>query len=238
MAAVKLVLRRSWEEARDTRSFAFETQGLPPAQPGQYLMLRMEAPDDPRRGSRTFTIASSPTEPDVVITTRLREGSAFKRRLASLPVGGSLEARGPMGRFTLPDEDRPLLFLAGGIGVTPFRAMIRYAMDTGRRAGITLLASDRTPDLIPYRQEMDAWARAHAWLRVERTITRPQEALQPWSGRTGRLDEDWIRSAVDGLDARIAFAAGPPAFVEDAAGRLRSLGFSDDRIRTERFAGY
>lgn len=238
MATVNLVLRRLWDEARDTMSFAFDAPGWTGAQAGQNLLLRLDVPDDPRKGSRTFTVASSPTEDAVVITTRIRSSSPFKRRLAALRPGDVVEARGPMGRFTLPEGDAPLLLFAGGIGVTPFRSMIKYAIDTGRSTPMTLLSSDRVPEMIPYRREMDGWAETHPWLRIRRTITRPEETQEGWTDHVGRMDAGWIRAATDGLEGRTAFVAGPPAFVEGTVGLLRSLGLEGDRVRTERFAGY
>lgn len=238
MASVNLVLRRLWEEAQETMSFAFDAPGIVGAKPGQNLMMRLDAPEDPRKGSRTFTMASSPTEAHVMITTRIRSGSPFKRRLASLRPGDAVEARGPMGRFTLPEGDAPLLLVAGGIGVTPFRSMIKYAIDTGRSTSMTLLASDRTPEMIPFRRQMDRWAEAHRWLRILRTVTRPEQGREPWTGRSGRIDAEWARAAVDDLDRQIALVSGPPAFVEDTTELLRTLGLGADRIRTERFLGY
>lgn len=238
MASVNLVLRRLWEEARDTMSFAFDAPGIAGARPGQNLIVRLDAPGDPRKGTRTFTMASSPTEGHVLITTRIRSGSPFKQRMASLRPGETVEARGPMGRFTLPDDDAPLLLVAGGIGVTPFRSMIKYAIDTGRSRPMTLLASDRTPEMIPFRREIDGWAEAHPWLRVRRTMSRPEQGAEPWTGRSGRIDAEWIRAAVDDLDRRIAFVSGPPAFVEATADLLQALGLGAERIRTERFLGY
>lgn len=238
MPSVNLVLRRLWEEAQDTISFAFDAPGIAGAQPGQNLLIRLDVPEDPRKGLRTFTIASSPTEADALITTRIRSGSPFKQRLAALRPGDAVEARGPMGRFTLPEGDAPLLLVAGGIGVTPFRSMIKYAIDTGRSTPMTLIASDRTPEMIPFRREMDGWIEAHPWLRIRRTITRPEHGREPWTGRTGRIDAEWVRAAVDDLDRRTALVSGPPAFVVATTEVLQAAGMSADRIRTERFLGY
>lgn len=235
---VTLVLREVRDEATDTKTFLFDAEGLVGAQAGQYLMVKLDVPEDPRRGSRSFTMANAPSERHVMITTRIRDGSAFKRRMAGMHPEDRLAAKGPFGKFVLHEGDFPALFLGGGIGVTPFRSMLKRAIDEGRRAPITLLSSDRVPDAIPYRAEIDAWARGHPWLRVARTITKPEASAEPWDGRTGRLDVEWIQEHVKDPDRTVAYICGPPAFVNGLRDLVASVGFPPERIRTEQFIGY
>lgn len=238
MPPAVLRLVESRREAADTMAFRFEAEGLPRAVAGQYLMVKLVAPGDPRGGGRSFTMANGPREPHVLIATRIRSGSPFKLRLASMKPGETLEARGPMGKFTLHEGPAPALFLAGGIGITPFRAMIKDAIDTGRTGSVTLLVSDRTPEMIPFREELDAWAEVHPWLSVHRTVTRPEEGGRPWTGRVGRIDPAWIRESGVDLGRAIAYVAGPPGFVDDLVAHLTALGFPPERVRSERFLGY
>jgi ferredoxin-NADP reductase len=237
IADVELTLREARDEAEGTRSFLFDARGLAGVRAGQYLLVKLDAPDDPRRGSRSFTIASAPSEPHVMITTRMRDGSPFKRRLAEMRSGDRLAAKGPLGRFVLHDGDAPALLLAGGIGVTPFRAMIREAIHAGRRGPITLLTSDRTPAAIPFRREMEEWASPTRGIRIERTVTRPIEA-GTWGGHRGRIDATWVRAAAGGLERAIAYVAGPPAFVAAATAVVGSVGVPKERLVSEVFIGY
>jgi len=238
MADVSLVLREAWDEAQDTKAFVFEAEGLTEVRAGQYLIVRLEVPEDPRRGSRSFTMANAPTEDAVLIVTRIRPESPFKRALAALEPGARIAAKGPFGKFTLHEGPEPALFLGGGIGVTPFRSMLKDAIDVGRRTPVTLLTSDRVPEAIVFRREFDAWASEHPWLRLVRTITRPAQARGPWEGRLGPIDADTLRETVPDLASRIAYVCGPPRFVDSMVGLLGSLGVPSDRVRTERFIGY
>lgn len=238
MPPVLLRLVESRPEATDTMAFRFQADGLPRAVAGQYLLVKLDAPGDARNGSRSFTMANAPSEPHVLIVTRIRSASPFKLRLASMKPGDTMEARGPMGKFTLHQGAAPTLFLAGGIGITPFRSMIKDAIDSGRTAPVTLLVSDRTPEMIPFRKEMDEWAAAHPWLALHRTVTRPGESGQPWAGRVGRIDPSWIQECSADLGHAIAYVAGPPRFVDDMSTHLAALGFPPGRVRSERFLGY
>ncbi|MGQ0796496.1 MAG: FAD-dependent oxidoreductase, partial [Methanobacteriota archaeon] len=211
--------------------------GLSGALPGQYLLVRLDAPEDPRRGSRSFTMANAPSEPYVLITTRMRAASAFKRALAALRPGDRVPAKGPFGRFGLRDDGAPALMVAAGVGVTPFRAMVRHAIATGRTAPVTVVTSDRVPGAVPFRTEFDTWATRHPWLRVVRTITRPSESSAPWTGRTGRIDAGWLVDLVDAPRVA-AYVAGSPAFVEAIVPVVQRLGVPADRITLERFLGY
>ncbi len=238
MQDIVLTLREVREEALDTKTFVFDAEGLVRALPGQYLMFKLDVPTDARRGSRSFTMANAPGTEPVMITTRIRSASPFKARLAALVPGERLLVKGPVGRFTFHEGDAPAVFLAGGIGVTPFRSMIKHAIDTNRTTPITLLTSDRVPEAIPFRAEFDRWAATHPWLSVARTITRPHDAREAWSGHRGRMSREWIRSVARNLDGAVAYVCGPPRFVDELSSFLETLGIPKDRIRAERFIGY
>lgn len=237
-ADVTLVLREGRDEAEDTKTFLFDAEGLSGARAGQYLLVKLDVPDDPRRGSRSFTMANAPSEDAVMITTRIRSGSAFKRRMAALEPGTRIPAKGPLGKFVLREGDAPALFLAGGIGVTPFRSIIKDAIDRGRSPSIVLLTSDRTPAAIPFRAELDGWAASHPWLRLLRTITRPEVPEAQWSGRRGRIDAAGVQEAAGDLDRSVGYVCGPPAFVGGGTEILKSLGLPPERILVEQFIGY
>ncbi|OGS46711.1 MAG: hypothetical protein A3K66_00735 [Euryarchaeota archaeon RBG_16_67_27] len=235
MPEFTLTLREVREEATDTRTFAFDSEPRVVARPGQYLLVSLDAPGDPRRGSRSLSIASAPSDPGLLLTTRVRTASPFKRALDGLAVGDRIRAKGPLGRFYLPEGDAPAVLIAGGIGVTPFRAMVRASIDAGRRSPVSLITSDRTPDSIVFREEFDAWSVAHPWFTVTRTVTRPAESGAPWTGPVGRIDERRIGPA---LRAGAVLVAGPPSFADGMQALLASAGIPGDRVQIERFQGY
>ncbi len=239
MPEVLLTLAESRPETTEVRRFRFTPNPAVAHRAGQYLMLRMEAPGDARGPSRTFTIASSPTEPGgFLIATRIT-ASVFKQRLASLPLGTQLKARAPIGTFTLPDVDgQRLVFLAGGIGVTPFRAMAQYAADSGLRHEILLLHSCRTPEEIVFRKDLGAIGARNPRFRVVVTITRPEDSSSPWSGPTGDIDMDFLQRHAAPLDDATVYAAGPPAIVDAMIAAAASRGVPKARLRAERFTGY
>src|SRR5947209_11551649 len=112
-------------------------------------------PADNRGAERAFTIASSPSEPLVRITTRVSsQSSSFKSALMGLAPGALIEAHGPYGTFLLHDDPRPAVFIAGGIGITPFRSILGDVFARGNRPDITLLYSSSTPH-IAFRSFLD-----------------------------------------------------------------------------------
>ena len=239
MPEVLLTLAETRRETPDVRSFVFTPSAPVGHRAGQYLMLRMDAPGDPRGPSRTFTISSSPTEGDrIMITTRVSP-SPFKQRLAGLPPGTELRARAPMGTFALhEDASKRAIFLAGGIGITSFRAMIRYAMDADLPHEILLLYSCRTVEEIALRRELEMLAARNPRFRMVITVTRPAESVERWDGPTSRIDAQFLKEHAGPLDDAIVYAAGPPATVEYLLRAALSLGVPNEKTRAERFTGY
>ena len=239
MTEVVLSLVSSRPETPSVRSFMFTSE--PPAKwdAGQYLMLRMEAPGDPRGPSRMFTISASPTEPRVMITTHVVNRSPFKEKLAGLPFGTPLKARVPMGTFGLHDDaTKRAVFLAGGIGITPFRSMIRRATDAGLPQDILLLYSARTPEEIVFRRDLEILEDDNPLFKMVTTITRMEDSTEHWDGLTGHIDAAFVRKHAGPLDDAIVYAAGPPASVQGLVDLVAGLGVPKERIRAERFTGY
>lgn len=131
-----------------------------------YVTLPALKEADGKGRVRTFSIASAPDDADLVIATRLTD-SAVKRSLASLPVGSAIEIEGPYGDLTLHDDAaRPAVFLAGGIGITPFRSMIRDAAMRARPRDLHLFYSNRSAEDAASLSELEQAAgtiRASSW---------------------------------------------------------------------------
>jgi NAD(P)H-flavin reductase len=146
---------------------------------------------------------------------------------------------GPLGRFLLEDS-QPAVFLAGGIGVSPFRAMLRYAADGGRAPpSIDLFYSARAPEELIFREELDAIARSSPRFTVHYTVTRPRPDTSPWEGRVGRIDPAWVQGALDPTKTYRYYVAGLPEMVNETITALLQQGqVPREAIAFEMFRGY
>jgi glycine betaine catabolism B len=120
---------------------------------GQFAIIDLGTMEDPKGPLRSFTMASSPTEDVILVTTRIRD-TPFKKKLASLEIGSPAKITSPLGKFVLPDDDsKSVVFLSGGIGVTPFRSMIRYATDKQVPSKVTMFDSNRNVENTLFKEE-------------------------------------------------------------------------------------
>lgn len=211
---------------------------------GQYSVLDLGTKEDPKGPTRSFTIASSPTEKDaILITTRIRD-TPFKQRLSRLEGGTAVKITAPAGKFTLPqDNSKPLVFLSGGIGVTPFRSMIKYAADKQLPLKITMFDSNRNPANILYKDEFDSCAKVNTNLKIIYTITEEggKIASSDWKGERGFIGKAMLTKylTADELANSIFYICGPPAMLNAMQQLLsKELGVSKDRIKIEIFTGY
>lgn len=183
---------------------------------------------------RTFSIASAPDDPDLVLATRLTD-SALKRSLASLPVGSEIEIEGPYGDLTLHDDaTRPAVFLAGGIGITPFRSMIRDAAKSGRARDLILFYSNRSAEDAAFLSELEQAAGDNPGFKLVATMTDAAE----WQGERGFITRDMIERHVGDIARPAFYLAGPPAMVTAMEALLKSAGVNAENIHAEEFAGY
>lgn len=241
MPTFTLPLRERRTVAEGTMSFVFDLEGRSfPFSPGQYNIVTLSNPlyQDEEGDTRSFSIASSPRDPFLLIATRMRP-SAFKRTLAEIPLGTGVTFSGPRGTFTLPqDTANPLVFVAGGIGITPFRSMIKHATEQRSTHKLTLMYSNRTPQGAPFLDELRGWERANPNFHFIPTMTEPEAAVPAWMGRTGYIDANFLRDTLQNLEPYIFYAAGPPNMVDAVTQALAQAGVAEDRRRTEQFAGY
>jgi ferredoxin-NADP reductase len=162
--------------------------------------------------------------------------TAFKRSLAELPVGAEVDVEEPKGEFVLPKEtDRPYVFIAGGIGITVFRSMLRYIAEEELPHRVTLVYSNRDQDSAAFLDELSVLERDNPNLRLVLTMTEDPA----WEGEKRRIDADLLRDHLDGeLDSFTYLVAGPPAMVEAMENTLREAVVPEAQIRPERFSGY
>ncbi len=242
---MKLTLTKKILEAKNTISLYFKCEKKIDWLPGQYFYYTLPTLNypDPKGSTRQFTIASSPTEDTMILTTKLREDSGFKKTLNEIQIGQTVEGDGPSGTFILDQEKHmPQVFLAGGIGITPFRSFIKYAIDKAYKTPIFLLYSNSTPEEITYKNELDPWAKTNPNFKIIYTISKPEESKIKWTGNVGRIDSKTILEASTnfGFDIKNTtfWVCGPPPMVTTMEQILWKLKISTDNIVSEKFTGY
>ena len=201
--------------------------------PGQYLMLELDV-EDPEGNTRPLSIASSPTEDFILLSTKIRD-TPFKQKLIALKAGDKINALGPMGNFTLKEDAKEIVFLGGGIGITPFRDMIKYATDKRLSIKMTLLYSNKTPEDIVYKDEWPLFEQQNPNLKVEHTIT---DDITGWDGRTGRINAAMIKEFCSDINNTLFYICGPPGMVTGLFELLKTINIPISNVKIEKFAGY
>ena len=180
--------------AERTMEFRFDKPAEMTFKAGHSMEVTLLSPPEQDESgiTRTFTISSAPDDDDLAITTRLRD-SAFKRSLVNMPLGGEIQIEGPYGDFLLHHNlDRPAVFLAGGIGITPFHSMVRQnALKRGLRR-ILLFYSNRRPEDAPFLAEFRDIARSNPNFTFVPTMSQMDRSRLPWDGDHGRIEIDLI----------------------------------------------
>jgi ferredoxin-NADP reductase len=246
MAGTALHRRLNWQSGtvvdlvKETASATSITLDLPDwrgHQPGQHLDIRLTA-DDGYQAQRSYSIASAPEDGHVVLTIeRLDDGEVSPYLVDELRVGDEVELRGPVGGYFVwqSTNDTPVLLIAGGSGVVPFRSMLRHHHAAGSTAPMRLLYSARSQSALIYRDELTSLA-GQEGIDIRITLTRAQP--NGWRGYRGRIDRNFLdRAGLPAADRPLVYVCGPTAFVETTANSLVGLGHEPDRIRTERFGG-
>lgn len=223
--------------APDTYDFVFPLKKKLAFRPGQYMEWTLPHNHVDGRGNRRyFTIASSPTEDTVRLGIKFYEpASSFKRALLD-GTGRLIVGSQQAGSFTLPkDTEKKLVFLAGGIGVTPYRSMLKYLIDTGEKRDITVFYSNRRPEEVVYRDVLDEAANKIG-IRVIYTLTDKDHVPAHWKGETGRVNSEMIKKHVPDYEERIYFLSGPHVMVSGFETVLKQMGVN--QIKTDFFPGF
>jgi ferredoxin-NADP reductase len=228
--AYEILLKGHEEVAAGTMAFHFTKPPGFAFRPGQAVMLALiDPPAEPNSRQRIFSLVSAPFEAELAIATRMRDGSAFKRALKNLRPGAKLQMKGPRGVMTLhEDRKRAAVFIAGGIGITPFMSMLRQAAHDRLEQRLLLTCSNRRQEDTPFLAELQELVRQNDSFRL----------LARMTGLEGFLDGDAIRRFAGDAPAPIYYLAGPPAMVDAMKAVLRRANVSDEDVRSEQFYGY
>jgi ferredoxin-NADP reductase len=240
MPDYKSVLVERKEIAEGTMAFHFEKPVGFEFKAGQTLDLTLIDPpeSDPEGDTRAFSITSIPSEPQLSVATRMRD-TAFKRVLRFMPVGTPVKIDGPSGSFTLHrNPEKPAVFLAGGIGITPFFSMVKQASQGKQPHHLYLFYSNRRPEDAPFTTEMEVLQKQNRNLHFIPTMTGMNKSQRAWNGEIGPINHNLIAKYVPSLQGPIYYLAGPAAMVAAMRQVLVSAGVDEDDIRSEEFSGY
>jgi ferredoxin-NADP reductase len=220
--------------------FVFAPQAPVAYQAGQYMELTLphEHPDS-RGDRRYFTLASSPTESDIRFGVKFyAQGSSYKNAMLKMNTDSPVVASQLSGDFVLPeDKSQKLVFIAGGIGITPYRSMVKYLLDTNDKRTATLLYSAQTSSQIVYTDVFEE-ARQRLGTNVVYCITHSTEQLPGPNYIPEPITADLIRNEVPDFAERLFYIAGSHNMVRDIKKELNGLGVSNSRIKIDFFPGY
>ena len=235
---MRATIKEKREVAQGTLLVLFDLEGAEvDYQPGQYFWVELVDPPytDEKGPRRHITIVTSPTERGIMgLCTRIRD-TAFKRSLEELPEGAPVEVEEPKGTFVLPeDPDAPLVFIAGGIGITPFRSMVRYMADRGLDLPVTLIYSNRDSESTAFLDELREIDAQLDRFKLVLTMTGEPD----FEGENRRVDADLLSDHLGDLSQYRFMVAGPPAMADGIIAVLHEAGVAEDRIARDGFAGY
>ncbi len=223
------------DETARTRSVVLDAPDWGGHRAGQHVDIRLTA-EDGYQAQRSYSIASAPEDEHLVITVeRLDDGEVSPYLAGELRAGDQLELRGPIGGYFVWERSLggPLLLIAGGSGIVPFRSMLRHLDAAGGGVEARLLYSSRSLDDVIYHDELERLAGVSG-IAVRFALTRVWP--EGWTGWRGRIDRPLLEEYGWPVSARpLIYTCGPSGFVEAATGTLVQIGHEPGRIRAERF---
>jgi ferredoxin-NADP reductase len=244
MAGTEILGRLNWlaarvvstrDETERVRSIIFECPMWEGHMAGQHVDIRLTA-EDGYQAQRSYSIGSAPSDGQLMLTVeRLQDGEVSPYLFDFIGPGDELEMRGPIGRYFVWEGEtaEPLLLIAGGSGIVPFRAILRHRAALASAAPVRLLYSSRSFDDVIYSTEL-AELGAEPGCDVRYTLTRSQP--EGWQGYARRIDAAMLGEVAWAAESSTrTYVCGPTPFVESAANALVAMGHAPESIRTERF---
>lgn len=235
-----LRLKEKIKLTEDTYDFIFPLDKKLNFLPGQYMEWTYAHDNVDDRGNRRyFTLASSPTEDNVRVGIKFyNPPSSYKKNLLSMDSNQAIVASQLSGDFTLPKNPKEkLVFIAGGIGVTPFRSIIKYLVDVNEKRDIVVFYSNKYESEIVYR---DVFSEAENKLGIKTVyaLTDQTKIAQDWAGERGRINADMVKKYVPDFSERIFYLSGPRSMVDAFENVLKNMGVKKEKIKTDFFPGF
>ena len=223
---MKLKLIEKKQETNNVFSFIFQPPKPVSWQAGQYVFYKLphDNPDD-RGDTRIFTISSPPYQERIMITTRFffQESSSFKKALFSKEVGDSIEALRIQGHFTVEEPNKKLVFIAGGIGITPFHSILLELENRNNIKDIILIYSNRNEESVVFKETMDRLEKKFQGIKIN-YIYSPQ-----------RCNKELIKDSVPDIYERIFYLSGPIRMVRSVEEALEELNVNIENIKKDYF---
>ena len=217
----------------DTSSFRFSRPEGFDFKPGQYIMVKIKSGD--KELIHTFSLSSSPTDRNFIEFTKKLTASEYSTNLRSMMPGDWAHIDGPYGKFTFEGEYEKILFLAGGIGITPFFSIIKYCSDIRLPTSMVLFHGCRNENEIAFKKELENMQLKNHNLKLIYVLNEPSPA---WKGKVGFVTARLIGQEVPDFRNRIFYACGPPPMVVAMQKVVSELGLPLTQLKLESFAGH
>jgi ferredoxin-NADP reductase len=233
-------LKEKEDLAEGTMGFHFAKPEGFQFKPGQYVDVTLIDPaeTDSEGNIRSFSIASAPEDEHLLVATRMRD-TAFKRVLRMAHADLEVNMEGPMGSFTLHNNSsKPAVFLAGGIGITPFSSILRHAARAKLPHKLYLFYSNRRPEDAAFMDVLRQLEEENANFKFIPSMSEMNKSAQTWNGETGFINQEILARYLPSFQGPIYYIAGPPAMVTAMRQMLIAAGVDEDDVRTEEFSGY
>ncbi len=222
---MRLTLVSKQPEAGNVVTFRFKPESPLSWQAGQFMEYELVHDNPDSEGvKRWFTIASAPYEVEVQITTRITD-STFKQALNGLQVGDVIEADGkPDGDFVWQDSGKPIVWIAGGIGITPFHSILKQRVHANRSNPVTLLYANRTNEIV-FQKELEQWSQNDSALNIHYPVGK-------------QLNIDLIHEILGDVNSKRVYLSGPEPMVETLGDSLKENGLLEEQLLQDFFSGY
>lgn len=237
MQIYTIKLKEKREVADRSVAFVFEKPADFVFQAGQYVVMTLSNltfPDN-RRGIRSLSIASAPYEDELVFAMRITQ-SGFKQTLMTMEVGGEVTITQAIGHFVLDENDRPVVFLIGGIGITPARSILRQAVHDELKQSFYLFYSNRHPEDASFSDELQDFPTLD-YTCID-TLTN-QEAADAcvWQEERGYICDHMVKKYISDVKNPMYYIVGSPVFANAMTAMLIGMGVEKDAIKQDPFTG-
>ncbi len=217
----------------DVSSFRFSRPAELSYKPGQYMLVTIKSGE--KELMHPFSISSSPTEKNYIEFTKKFTMNEYSMVLKTLKPGDWARIDAPYGKFTFEGEYPKIALLTGGIGITPFRSIIKYCTDMGLNTDIALFYGCRTPGDLAFKDEFEEMKKQNKNIKLVFTVNEPNDT---WKSSVGNITAELVKKEIPDFKDRVFYACGPPGMVTAMTNLMKELGLPEKQLKLESFAGY